>query len=422
MAYLTFIFLLFSIGLNALESPIFVEVSTENQLLPLFLNKFDANQAALTPNYIAELEKILQFDLSNNGKTYLTKNLREASFEIAPSVHEKQLGALLKFIHNNTQKKVDGLTLTGNLNEDRKQIHHLADIIHKTLFNSDGIASTRILYTVKFKGKEVSEVFESDYDGANARQVTHQKSLCVTPCYIPPRPGYVSGSFAFVSYEIGQPKIYFASLEDGKMRRFSLLKGNQLMPAISLQRDKIAFISDVTGNPDLFVQAIDMEKGPLGKPRQIFSSRSATQGSPAFSPDGERIAFVSNKDGTPRIYLIELSGERKQNQARLLTKQNRENTAPAWSPDGKKLAYCALTKGIRQIWIYDFEKNMEWQLTSGGGHKENPAFAPNSLHLIYNGIENEKSDLYLINLNQKSAVKITSGPHEKRFPAWEPRP
>lgn len=426
MVFLTLFFSLLTQNIYGYDvgSPILVELSTDDHLTPISLSPIESKNSEFSHGYLKELDKVLQFDLSQNGKTAIISNLSKSAFEIKPYIHEKILGTTLTYLKEGKAKKIDGLPLTGQLNEDRKQIHSLADIIHKTIFGVEGIASTRILYTVKFRGKNFSEVFEADYDGANAKQITHQKALCVTPCYVPPSPGHLSRSFAFVSYEIGQPKIYFGSLDDGKMIRFSLLKGNQLMPTISQKRDKVAFISDITGNPDLFVQSINMEKGSKGKPRQIFSAHQAVQGTPTFSPDGEKIAFVSNKDGSARIYLMRIPPEGvkpKKGDAKLLTKQNSENTAPCWSPDGKKIAYCAKTKGTRQIWIYDLEKNQEWQLTDGPMNKENPTFAPNSLHLIYNASTNDSSDLYLINLNQKEPVKISSGPHEKRFPSWEYR-
>lgn len=196
------------------------------------------------------------------------------------------------------------------------------------------------------------------------------------------------------------------------------------MPAISPKRDKLAFISDVTGNPDLFILPFNPDEGTVGKPYQIFSTRQGTQGTPTFSPDGKQIAFVSNKDGSPRIYKMkvpEAGASIKNLQAVLLTKLSRESSAPAWSPDGKKIAYCALTNGVRQIWIYDLEKNRERQLTRGPGNKENPTWAPNSLHIMFNSSDKKACELYFINLNQTEATKITTGPGEKRFPNWEVR-
>ena len=156
-------------------------------------------------------------------------------------------------------------------------------------------------------------------------------------------------------------------------------------------------------------------------PISSFLLPSATQASPTFSPDGGKIAFVSDKerlaanlcDGNPRSSGYQTAGSIAS------TRKNRENTSPAWSPDGKKLAYSARTDGVRQIWIYDFTTEQEWQLTSGAENKENPAWAPDSLHLIYNTETHDVSELYMINLHQQEPVRINLGFGQKRFASWE---
>lgn len=436
---------------NEENDPIVVNLTTESPLSPLYLAPFHFDQADFASSYIHQLERVLAFDLNHNGSTYLVKQTpandqlatgqafdqidstqswktQNIFYVVKGQISGTTLRLLMFDIHTQNLKSIDSSPLTGNLNQDRQQIHRLADAIHKAFFETDGIASTRILYTIKAplssNQKLLSEVWESDYDGANARQLTQENALCVTPAYIPPKPGYLTGGFLYVSYRLGQPKIYVANLKEGNGKRLTSLKGNQLMPTISQQRDKIAFISDVTGNPDLFLQPFSPDQGVLGKPQQIFSAKQATQSSPTFSPDGKQVAFVSDKDGSPKIYVITIPqpGTSLNNiKATLITKRNRENSAPVWSPDGTKLAYCARTKGERQIWIYDFKTNQERQLTQGPGHKENPSWAPNNLHLVFNSADAQNSELYLINLNQAEAIQITSGRGEKRFPSWEPR-
>lgn len=433
---------------NEDSQEIVVSLESDIQLLPVYVGKTINEQSSFDAAYLENLEKILQFDLHHNGMTQVlprkgNKDALISSFDqlgnasswrsqqvyyvVQPKVKERILSLRILAVNTNTLKTFDSIALTGDFSKDRKTIHQLSDAIHKALFGTEGIASTRILYTVRtlLPGKQwSSEVWEADYDGGNARQVTQGAGYCVNPAYAPPKEGQLTGSFFYVSYLNGQPKIFFSNLKDKIGQRLTYMRGNQLMPALAPQRDRLAFISDVTGNPDLFLLTLDPDTGKLDMPRQIFSAPGAVQGTPTFSPEGERLAFVSNKDGAARVYLlnIPLPGVKlKDIKTTLISKLNRESTAPCWSPDGTKIAYCSMTNGDRQIWIYDFEKKQERQVTQGPGNKENPTWAPNSLHLIFNSTGAQGSDLYLINLNQKQATKISIGAGEKHYPCWEPR-
>ncbi len=430
----------------AAEEEIVVRLATESSLEPLYMTQMRASGSTLGDDYVQKMGDVLSYDLGHNGSTFVAKQdpakdemasannmggqkgwkSQNIYYVVKPAIDGNTLSAYMFDVQNQSLKSSEKITLSGDPVQDRRSVHRLADTIHKAFFGKPGISSTKVIFAVKNKAVDgVSEIWEVDYDGANPRQVTKEKTYNITPVYIPPKPGFVTGGFLYVSYKIGQPKIYAASTKDTTGKRVVQMKGSQLMPAVSLQRDKIAFISDVTGNPDLFIQNFSPETGAIGKPQQIFSALQATQGSPCFSPDGNKVAFVSNKDGGPKIYVIDIpeAGTSLNNiKPTLISRRNRENSAPAWSPDGTKLAFCARSSDDRQIWIYDFATKQETQVTSGQGNKENPSWAPNSLHLVFNSADKDKdSQLYRINLNQPEATQITYNIGDKRFPNWEPR-
>lgn len=425
-----------------------VLLPTRSQLPSIYLGSVRADGAAYDWRYLEELKNILEFDLSTSGFCSIAESNLECNDQLSTggpqkSAHfnfwkKRKIPYLITLeasqgyfqiaayqTEKEAVKKYPHFLLTNRLDSDRKQIHRLADMIQKDLFHEKGVASLHLIYTVRTPNPEkgssdwLSEIWISDSDGGGARQVTHEKAYCLTPYFFPKK--MEDADFYFVSHQGGQSKIYKASLNDPTPKPMVDLRGNQLLPAISRKGTLLAFISDVAGRPDLFIQHFDVKAKMSGKARQLFSSPRATQASPTFNPEGTEVAFVSDKDGPPRIYILPIASPKNTQKLnpKLITKKNRENTSPSWSPDGKKIAYSAKVDGVRQIWIYDVEKDEEIQLTKGPENKENPSWAPNSLHLVYNTESEDSCELYQINLEQKIPVLLTKGPGQKRFASWE---
>lgn len=444
-----FLLLSWALALGAAE-PIEVSLATDSALLPTYLVPWNSpTNGGSERSYMEALERVWRYDFAHNGITQqladipARRKLADGPFEsmgpqtawqgvqtryvVKVKIENNQIAARVLDVASGAIKATQTLPLKGEVSADRRQVHHIADAIVKAISGREGIASTSLLYTVRTNNtadKWQSDIWECDYDGANAHAVVQGQGYCVCPAYLSPTCGKAVGGFCYVSYLSGQPKIYIAARKNPVGRRLTELRGNQLMPTMTRQRDSIAFISDVAGNPDLFLLAFDPETGAKGKPRQIFSARPATQASPSFSPDGKQLAFVSDKDGSPRIYTVTIPPvgmPLQQIKAKLITKLNRESSAPAWSPNGRYISYCSMTEGVRQIWSYDLEKNKERQLTFGPGHKENPSWAPDSLHLVYNLSDNDQSELYFLDTVQLQPQQLPLGGVHKRFPSWEPR-
>lgn len=424
-----FPFLLFAATLE-------VSLSTQRAKAPIYITDIHAAPSEFDFGFLEKLRQILVFDLNTSGASkVIPKNAafekilnwpdvrsefdlahwkkEKIPFVVAIQLIDKRLQLTVFDIRKGSSKRYPGLILTGSLDLDRREVHRLASLVQQDLFGTRGVSALKIIYAKRFKsGNEwKSALWMCDSDGANDRRIISDEGYCVSPAFFPHEK-----EFYYVSYRDGQSKIYRASLGSHESEVLVPLRGSQVLPSVNRKGDQIAFITDATGSPELFIQNLGAQGKATGKPRQIFSAPKATQASPTYSPDGKRIAFVSDKGGSPRVYVIDVLSRGAEPQ--LLTRANRENTSPSWSPDGTKLAYSAKVDGIRQIWIYDFGSDEERGITTGNENKENPMWAPDSLHLVYNTESNEKCELYRIHVYQAEPLLITKGPHQKRFPSW----
>jgi TolB protein len=72
---------------------------------------------------------------------------------------------------------------------------------------------------------------------------------------------------------------------------------------------------------------------------------------PAISPDGSKVAFVSDRHGSWQLFVMPTRGGK----AVQLTEQGAMDLKPSWSPDGRKLAFCRRGEqsGRWELWVID---------------------------------------------------------------------
>ena len=93
--------------------------------------------------------------------------------------------------------------------------------------------------------------------------------------------------------------------------------------------EKIVFVSDRSGNKDIYTMASD------GSDLRQLTHSQGNDTWPSWSPDGKRIAFVSNREGTPNLFVMNEDGG---HMTRLCTLVH-AGGFPSWSPDGRKIAF-----------------------------------------------------------------------------------
>ena len=129
-------------------------------------------------------------------------------------------------------------------------------------------------------------------------------------------------------------------------------------PQIPPDGDRIAFESDRSGSPEVWVCDRDGRR-----PVQLTSFADVNAGSPCWSPDGRWIAFDAAPDGNPDIYVISADG----GSPRRLTTEGSGDIVPSWSRDGQWIYFSSTRTGIRQVWKAPAAGGEAVQVTKKGG-------------------------------------------------------
>lgn len=135
----------------------------------------------------------------------------------------------------------------------------------------------------------------------------------------------------------------------------------------------IAYISDATGETELYLQAAEG-----GEPRQLTSGNDTYIRTFIWSPDAKKIAFTDRKN---RIRLTDVQTKKTET---LVQSPLGEAWDICFSPDGKWLAYERTSENrIPRIYLYDVAGKKESALTDKWYAAGSPAFSTDGKYLLF---------------------------------------
>jgi TolB protein len=280
------------------------------------------------------------------------------------------------------------------------------------LTQNRGVARTKIAFTSdrdSTKEKRSKELYIVDYDGFNPRRVTVNQSLNILPNWSPD-----GRSLAYVSYRLGSPEIFIASIFEGKSTNLTAGKtGQAFAPSWSPDGKRIAYASPKSGNMEIWVANAD------GSDAKRLTNSSGSDTAPCWSPTGQEIAFTSSRSGTPQIWVMDTEGL---NVRRLSTVGN-WNDAPAWNPS-KQYSEIAYTSRLEtagfEIAVVDLATRQVRQITQGRGSCEYPSWAPNGRHLVFACNRGQNWQITVSDRNGTEVQALAAGPGNNVQPDWGP--
>jgi TolB protein len=295
------------------------------------------------------------------------------------------------------------------LTADAGQVaRRIADDIVAAFIGMRGVASTEIAFVSNRSGNP--EIYVMGADGSNQRSATSNRSINNFPAWSPD-----GDSIVYTSYRIDDRPLLFVSTRGRGHpgRLLSRLDGDhsEYRGVFSPKGDRLAVVLTRAGaGTDVFTVR------PDGRSLRPLTAGDSIDVGPAWSPDGERIAFVSDRAGSPQIYIMDADGSNQ----RRLTFQGTYNTHPAWSPDGSWIAYESRVGGQFDLWLIDPEGTVNLPIVTHPRSDESPSWAPNSRKIAFSSRRRGRADIYVVDVNGENLRRLTEGSGDNTSPAWGP--
>ena len=225
---------------------------------------------------------------------------------------------------------------------------------------------------------------------------------------------------AFTSDRSGDPEIYVSNSDGSGLNRLTYSEGRDAHPSWSSDGRSLLFQSPRDGGD---VRIFSMKAD--GNEQRSLTATKGFCGVPSWSREGRRIAFQCSASvdgfGTPeapwRIFVL----GRGQSVPTAASRGPGNDQVPAWSRDGSKLLFFSDRDGTDQLYEMKLSTGAIRRITSGPASHSSASYSPDGRQIALMRSEpGEKADVYVLQRQTGQMIRITTSGPQFGTPAWSP--
>jgi dipeptidyl aminopeptidase/acylaminoacyl peptidase len=264
-----------------------------------------------------------------------------------------------------------------------------------TLFFDGAAAGNRDVYSVSLDGGDIKRWTTS------AGEETH--------------PSVAAGLLVFSSTRDGNGELYsIPTAAGGVEKRLTTSAANETQPSLSATGASVAYASDASGLPRLFVAPVSLS-APARLTAPSFGFGGSIESDATWSAAGDRIAFMSTANGRANLFVTSSTAG---STPAAVSGSDAQVTdlEPAWSPDGNRIAFASTRVGGTQIFLLDVRTGAITQVTSGALSSGQPGWLPDG-RMVFTLFANGESTLWWTDLEAGGPpVEVPTGTRSPGHP------
>ncbi|MEN8762158.1 MAG: DUF4347 domain-containing protein, partial [Thiogranum sp.] len=216
---------------------------------------------------------------------------------------------------------------------------------------------------------------------------------------------------AFVSDRSGDDEIYVVNADGSGLQQLTFNGFQDFDISWSKDGSKIAFASDRDGNMEIYTMNADGSA-----PNRVTFRPGSTDQRPEWSPDGTQFVFQSNRDGNWDIFTMNVDGSNPVN----LTPGAGDESGPTWSPNGTKIAYRSYIGGNYDIYVMDADGGNKIRLTTHANVDNTPHWSPDGTKIVFETNRDGDYELFAIDPDGSNLTRLTDTTTRESAIVWSP--
>lgn len=162
------------------------------------------------------------------------------------------------------------------------------------------------------------------------------------------------------------------------------------------------------------IYTVPIEKGGT---RNLTRSSDANDRFPAWSPDGKNIAYISDKSGEDEVWIAAQDGSTPPE--RMLTTSPGQKTGPSWSGDSKKVAFGDKDGKVYVLTVAT--KQVQQIADAPNGGIQDYDWSPKGNYIAYSmQSRNGLSAIYIWSAEENRNYRVTPLMFDSNTPTWDP--